>query len=112
MEQVKFNSVDEFCEELGKGDYVIDGLVRVTALARNTNTLPIRHLFEVATYVRGSSDNRQIVRLEEFCGQVWGLGEQDAKAYNRATEIAAKVRDACHAHKPELEIRAGVIESV
>ena len=102
---IKFNSPSEFIEELQKDKELVErGIVRLTNLARDTQALPIRHLSVVATYkVKG-----EIVRLEKFCGQLWGHEPEDSQAYGRAQGAHDTIKSACRAFG--LEIRSGVYE--
>lgn len=107
MATVKFNVVDEFLDEIKREfegrpipPYTI---LRVTNLLRPIPNLgPIQSLFIVATI----KIREDIIRLEQYCGQIWGIGGQDEATLKKAEGIYDKIKKACQ----RLEIRAGVYE--
>lgn len=115
MAILKFNSVDEFLEELKKSQ-PCPTIVRVTFLFTPSSLSPnIRHLSVVSTFLlRGWVGAEQrpvedIVRLDKFCGDTWGLnGEEDKKVQDRAEAIFKLIEDVCK--KLGYEVRAGVLE--
>jgi len=104
MAIIKFNVADEFIDELGKCCLEAP-VVRLTNLFRAEPKLPIKNLFVIATT---KASNGDIIRLEKFCGQVWGVEEQDRKTLEKAEQIHDKIQKACEQLK--MEVRAGVIE--
>jgi len=115
MATVKFNSVEEFLEELKKSQ-PSPGIVRVTFLSKQSSLSPnIRHLLLVSTFLlRGWVGAEQrpiedIVRLDKFCGSTWGLNtEEDMKVHERAQAAAKQIEDICK--ELGYEVRAGVFE--
>lgn len=109
MPIVNFNSIDEYCEEIKKDAKFIDrGIVRVTNLFKSSKASPnIEHLSVVSTY----SVKNQIVRLECYCGDVWGMPGQDDKRYTAAEEACKKIKETV-AMLVGIEIRNGVLDSV
>lgn len=107
MPIVKFNSVDEFCDELQKDAAKVDrNIVRSTNLFTIHSALPnVRHVKVLAHY----SVQGQIVRLEHYCGDVWGMREdQDNEVLGRAGKAQMAVKAACELLG--LELRAGSLE--
>lgn len=104
---VKFNSTEEFCEELRKDAFKVDrGIVRVTNLFRVSGLSPsIRHLIVVATY----SAEGQVVKLERYCGDIWGINkEADDKVLSKAQAFHDFIISTCQ--ELCLELRAGTLE--
>ena len=108
---VKFNQVDEFCEELerdaGSPQGVDRGIVRVTNLWTASKTVPsIKFAKVIATY----SHRGQIVRLEHMCGDYWLEVEtpENDKTMERAAADHATVKEACE--RLGLELRSGTLE--
>lgn len=109
MPIVKFNSVDEFCEELEKDAVAVEvdrNIVRLTNLFTLHSALPnVRHVKVLANY----SVQGQIVRLEHYCGDLWGMKvEQDNEVLERAGNAQMTVKAACD--RLFLELRAGSLE--
>lgn len=107
MSVVKFNDVEEFCAEIENDAPEIDrGIVRSTDMSRMSSVTPnIRHIFAMASY----SVNGQIVILECYCGDVWGVKQdEDNKVYEKSEKIRQIVTKTCETlglHK-----RAGILE--
>ncbi len=102
--QVTFNHTDEFLEELQKDRAMIDrGIVRVTNQFVHSATSPIRFAHAVATY----SVDGQVVKLDRYCGELWGIEREDAKTKAELEATQELVRKACDG----LEVRAGILES-
>lgn len=107
MAIVKFNAVEEFCAEIENDAQEIDRrIVRTTDVSRISSMTPnIRHILAVASYSVGE----QVVRLECYCGDVWGINqEMDKKVFEKAEQIHQTVASTCEAL--ELQNRAGVLE--
>lgn len=109
MPIVKFNNVDEFCEELEKDAAAVAvdrNIVRLTNLFTISSPLPnVRHVKVLANY----SVQGQIVRLEHYCGDLWGMNnDQDNKVLERAGNAQMTVKAACD--RLFLELRAGALE--
>jgi hypothetical protein len=65
----------------------------------------------LATYAVRNGESRivDVVRLEKFCGELWGINEEeDQKVWERAEEISKKIEGICTASG--LELRAGNID--
>lgn len=107
MTTVKFNVVREFCAEVEKDVAEIDrGIVRITGMSRGSSLSPnIRHIFAMASYsVKG-----QVVILESYCGDVWGINEkEDQKVYSKEKEVCQAVEEICQ--KLGLKQRGGILE--
>ena len=108
MGTTRFTSPEEFIEELERDKDMIDrSIVRLTNLFTLTKVSPnIQHQSVVATYKLLGRPN-DIVRMEHFVGQLWGL-ERDKPVMDRAKEIQAAIEEACK--RLDLEVRAGVCE--
>lgn len=106
MAVVKFNSVEEFLEEVEKDRSNTHlKIVRLTNVwAAIPNLAPIRALSVVAT----AKVKEDIVRLDRYCGQIWNIGSQDEGTYKRAEAVRKQIEEA--AKKLGIEIRAGVWE--
>jgi predicted ATPase len=106
MPLVKFNSQDEFCDEMAKDAGKIDrSIVRVTNLFRQSTLSPmIKHVLVVATY----SVDGQVVHLERYCGDIWSLNnKQDKNTLDKAEKTQEAVKKACD--DCGLELRAGIL---
>lgn len=105
--KVKFNQVEEFCEELEKDAPLIDRqIVRCSKLWETSKLSPnIRHLSFLATCtVKG-----QLVELRRYCGDIWGINlEADERVEDKAKETNKTIDKVCGLLK--LEVRAGHIE--
>lgn len=105
---IKFNYQYEFIEELKKVK-LEQPLVRLTNLQRHSEKIaPLRSLFIVST---AKTVNGDIVKLERYCGQLWGIEQEvkeDKKAWEQAESIHSQIKKACEALK--LEVRAGIFE--
>ena len=107
MAITKFNVVEEFCTEIEKDAPEIDrAIVRITGMSRISSISPnIRHIFAIASY----SVYGEVVILECYCGDVWGINsETDQKVYAREEEIRKAVAKTCD--NLGLEQRAGILE--
>lgn len=107
MPLTKFNVVEEFCAEIENDAPEIDrGIVRITGVDRRSSSFANTHsIYAVASY----SVNGQIVILESYCGEVWGINkETDQKVYAREKEIRDAVAGTCDALG--LKKRAGILE--
>lgn len=112
MVAVKFNAVEEFCDELEKeASEMPRKIVRLTNSTRLSPLSPsIKHLSVIATFlITLPSGQHGIVRLERYCGDLWGMG-RDAKVLEEAERLAGVVSATCK--KLGLEVRAGVLEDV
>lgn len=111
MATVKFNSVDEFVDELRFDTKVVEPppfrILRLTNLMRDTNTLPIRHLSVLAT-IKSLRSPDDIIRLERFCGQIWGIASEDESTYKRSETIFQAIEAACK--ELNIEVRPGMFE--
>ena len=104
MTIVKFNFHDEYVEELKKAR-LEQPVVRLTNLERQEQAVPLRSLLVISTAKAACGD---IIRLEHFCGTLWGIDSQDEKVWKRAEIVHSEIRDACQAFK--LEVRAGIFQ--
>ena len=107
MVTVKFNEVDEFLEEIEKDHRDIErGVVRVTNMFRTSRiSLTTRNTLVVSTYVL----RHQLVRLEVYCGDLWGVNaEDDQKVMARAEEVQDRIAAKCK--EVGLELRSGILE--
>jgi len=105
MALIKFNYPDEFIEELKK-EPLAKPVVRITNLRRlNEKWAPLASLTVVATAKAADGD---IIRLDHYCGSLWGHKEEDEKAWEHAKATGDEIRDACS--KLNLEVRAGIYE--
>lgn len=66
---VRFNSLNEFVDELKYGT-IVDGVLRSTKVFKQISSYPMQDVSVVATALRRSGDIVQIVRLSIYCGQV------------------------------------------
>jgi len=113
---VKFNQVEEFCDELRKEkDNIERRIVRLTNLYIPSKlSANIRHAKVLATFLVGAFPGAvppvqpQIVRLERYCGDIWEPGGTDKRALEKAEEVSKKIEAVCQ--ELGLEVRLGVIE--
>ena len=106
---VKFNNVDEFCDEVGK-DPPDHGIVRITYLFTPSSISPnIRYVQVVATCLKTrDGDAEQIVRLAKYAGELWGMGGADEKVMEKAEETKKALESRCR--RMHLDVRGGVLE--
>jgi len=105
MAIIKFHYPDEFIDELKK-EPLAKPVVRLTNLRRTSEKFaPLASLIVVATAKAADGD---IIRLEHYCGQLWGHKEEDEKTWALAKNIGDHIRDVCKNLK--LEVRAGIYE--
>ncbi len=107
MPIVKFNSVEEYLEELRKEYSEETDIVRVTRETRISSNMAISHLTVIST-ARSTSHPEDIIRLERYCGQLCGHGTIDDKTYEIADNATKALQAACE--ELALEVRAGVLE--
>ncbi len=107
---LKFNDVTEYCEELKKEkDNVDRKIVRVTNQTGPTSLSPsIRNLSVISTFVVGFSYPPVVVRLEYFCGQLWGFENQDTLIREKSEKAIKQIEEASKGLG--MEVRAGIIE--
>jgi hypothetical protein len=103
---VKLTDVAEFTGELARdAEFVERGIVRVTQEARAAHGGAFHHLLVHA----GAVIDGQLVCLTAYAGQHWGEGVPETKrAYERAGELAERIRTACEA--AGLETRPGAFQ--
>ncbi len=106
---VKFNDPGEFIEEL-KREYGQPGIaepviLRLTTLTSMSSMSPnIHHVSVVATFKDSRGD---VVKLEKYVGDVWGLGQDD-----KVWETVKKLHEFITTTSQEfgIDVRAGVLE--
>ncbi len=105
MPVIKFNNVQEFCDELGK-QKPDRGIVRLTTQYTPSTISPdTQHVSVVATF----SVEGEITRLEYYCGDFWGLKkESDEAVMGLAGSVQAAIEVACKTWG--YEVRAGLLE--
>jgi len=116
MAIVEFTSVEEFCDELRKEKGNIQRrIVRITNLFTPPHLYRnIRHVKVLATFVVGPFTSAlvpaeaQIIRLERYCGDVWGIQVQDDPVFERSRKATEQIEAVCK--ELGLEVRPGVIE--
>jgi hypothetical protein len=113
MPTVKFTSPEEFCADLKRDEATLHRrIVRCTNLIQPSRMSPnIRVLTVVATYAVRNATGRitDIVKLERYCGDLWGVGEgQDDKVLKEAEAIQDKIKKVCDSLN--VEVRAGLLE--
>lgn len=101
---VRFNDNGEFIENLTKDRESVDRrIVRVTTLYRqSTFAASIRHLTVVAT----TRISGELVRLEVYCGDLWGLGK-DKPILDKAEALQHILTNRCA--ELGLEVRSGLL---
>jgi len=102
---VRFNDVNEFLENLDKDRDLVDRrIVHVTNLYRASKlTASIQHLSVLAT----ARISGEIVRLEVYCGDLWGITHQDEPVLAKADRVKGDLMEG--AGSLDLDIRAGMI---
>jgi len=116
MTTVRFNDHNEFIIELQKefgkygGDPVDSPILRLTCLPTSIPSPPsvgdpVGELSVVATIKDTRGD---IIRLDRYCGQIWGAGAQDKATQDTMEEISGEIEKA--AKELGLEIRGGTFE--
>jgi hypothetical protein len=129
---IKFNQVDEFVEELKKEFPIaipnpdpdlnqeekkslmaairrgLGQILRLTCLYRDsTMNSNIKHATVIATIK--SASEKDIIRLERYCGEMWGVGgEVDDKVKANRDTAFKSIEDACK--ELGIEVRAGIFE--
>ena len=104
MTLVKFSFQDEYIDELRLAK-LEKPIVRLTNLQRQVKTMPLRSLFVISTAKEANGD---IIKLEQYCGQLWNIDQEDKKVWDRVQIIHEHIKEACEALK--LEVRAGIYE--
>lgn len=107
MPRVKFNMVTEFAEEIKKDAEHIDrNIVRVTQSFKQSELSPkIKLVYFIGTY----SVDGQVVKLERYCGDVWGVSEDaDKVVLDKADMAMGDVEKLCKALG--IDCRAGILE--
>jgi hypothetical protein len=106
MINIKFNSPEEFMDELDR-HYPQDGIVRLTFMSKSSGISPnIKTQYIIGTAV---TDRGYIVRLEVLCGDTWPDGAPgNDKVDARADAIMQALKD--KAAELKLEVRPGVFE--
>ncbi len=106
---VKFNDVDEFCQELAK-DTPDRHIVRMTYLFKPSSfSSHMRHVLVVATCaVTRPGASVQIVRLEKYIDDLWGAGDLDEQVMEKGHEVRTKLEGLCR--QMNLDVRGGVVE--
>lgn len=99
---VKFNSVDEYKQEIHLSQPQ-GSLVRLTKMIADTRLSPnLKHISAVATFRNSSGE---IVRLDKHCGDYWvGSGIQTAS--ERADKVITDLEEFCKANG--LDTRPGL----
>lgn len=113
---VRFNSVEEFCDELRKEKGNIQRrIVRVTNLYIPTRLTPnIQYVSVLSTFIAGPfldaapRAGETIVRLEHHCGDIWSRGGTDVEALKKAEEVTKTIEKVCQ--ELGLDVRSGVID--
>jgi methionine salvage enolase-phosphatase E1 len=107
MLTVKFNSTEEFLEELRK-DPPPDNILRQTSVYRSSKISPnIKLVSVLGTYLNKRS---QVVALDHYCGDIW-VGEKETYQIKQQ-----KIKDVCDkinqcAQELGLEVRSGTLET-
>lgn len=104
---VKFNSVEEFLEELEKEkDNIKRRIVRLTNSSAMSAISPsIHHFSVVATF---TCTDGMLVRLDRFCGDTWRIERQDKPVIVLSNKISKQITEKCQ--ELGLEVRSGLIE--
>jgi hypothetical protein len=107
MSIVLFNREDEFIKEL-QIEFKDHPrcIVRVTNCLRPSRIIPLKMLYVEAT--AKTIDEKDIITLERYCGDLWGQDEVDGKTYDKSEKVMNEIKDACR--ELALEVRAGVYE--
>lgn len=103
---VQFNDINEFLDELEKDrDHIQRGIVRITNQYRTSRlTASIQHLTVVAT----TRISGELVKLNVYCGDLWGLGK-DQPILEKAQDLQRTLVEKCTALS--LEVRSGLLTS-
>ncbi|MBA7520395.1 hypothetical protein ES705_12491 [subsurface metagenome] len=105
MTIIRFSFQDEYINELKKAK-LEQPIVRLTNLKRpNEKIAPLHSLCVVST---AKAANGDIIKLERYCGQLWGIERDDEKVWKQAASVHSDIQEACLALK--LEVRAGILE--
>ena len=108
---VRFNSVDEFLEELKKDrDDILDSILRVTQSRKDWLDSPsFPRLSVVGTFALDMPRVHPfVVRLDCYCGQIWGVEMKDAAVLAKARDVQEKIEIICQ--ELGIEVRGGVLE--
>ena len=103
---VKFNSANEFVDELQK-EKLAKPVVRLTYLRKaNVNMAPLNNLYIVATAKAADGD---LIKLENYCGELWADGGPgNEKTREDSETVYSYIKEACK--ELQLEVRNGVWE--
>ena len=108
MATVKFTDAAEFTAELGKDWGLVErAIVRLTTVTRPAREVDIPELRHVSVVATALVDGR-IVRLDRYCGQLWGVPEGDKQVLELAGQVQRLIEEFCV--EAGLEVRAGVYE--
>ncbi|MDD5510454.1 MAG: hypothetical protein PHI12_06575 [Dehalococcoidales bacterium] len=112
---IRFNSIEEFTEELkkefeDKPRFTLKPILRLTCQYRGSSASPNIKLATVVATIKSASDPQDIIRLEKYCGDIWsaqGASVND-KTGAHIQEAYEPIEKACKELK--IEVRAGMYE--
>lgn len=113
MAIIIFSSENELIDELEK-DYAEEPIkppqkrpiLRMAGLLKPIGNAPaIRRYYLVATMKDPRGD---ILRLERYCGDLWGIEEQDKLTHDKAEKLRGAIEKVCE--KLFIEVRGGVFD--
>lgn len=95
--KVQFNSFEEFVADLRRARPNVERMVRVTNSFTTSNISPaVKHVENVAGFLRRAGDSVILVELTRYCGDLWGIGAQDDQVMRKATEFVEQIEIVCH----------------
>jgi len=117
--RVRFDTVEEFLEELGLAVEAPPAAVTPPILRLSCTYTPVQGQVLRATVVAGVLIHRQLIELQQYCGNVWDKPEDpdaskasmtpaDEKTHARVTAVLSAVVQFATAHA--WVVRKGIFE--
>ena len=117
--RVRFNTVEEFLEELGLSAEAPQATMAPPILRLTCTYTPVQGQALRATVVAGVLIHRQLIELQQYCGNVWdrpgdpeapkaSMTPADEKTHTRMTTVLSAVVQFATAHA--WVVRKGIFE--
>jgi hypothetical protein len=117
--RVRFDTVEEFLEELGLAEEALPAAMPPPILRLTCTYTPVQRQVLRATVVAGVLIRRQLIELQQYCGNVWdkpegpdapkaSMASADEKTHTRVTAVLNAVVQFATAHA--WVVRKGIFE--
>jgi hypothetical protein len=117
--RVRFDTVEEFLEELGLAEEALPAAMPPPILRLTCTYTPVQRQALRATVVAGVLIRRQLIELQQYCGNVWdkpggpdapkaSMAPADEKTHTRVTTVLSAVVQFATAHA--WVVRKGIFE--